>query len=156
MFLCFLCCVLFLFVFCFSIFIALYLDWRERKTYRDNHQSLLQPTFDTCLQAIGLKMQAHVVIECLHVSLRGEWGNPRQKVFSDKAIAAKREKMMWLHYSTVLATPRCVSAILSPCSYRLSLSSISDLWPLRPLNQLIPSALVGQSMLILTVLYFHQ
>ena len=29
----------------------------------NNHQTLLQPTIDTCLEAIELKMQAHVLIE---------------------------------------------------------------------------------------------
>ena len=40
--------------FCFSIFIALYLGLvgGGGKTYRDNHQSLPQPTIDTCLQDV--------------------------------------------------------------------------------------------------------
>ena len=35
--------------FCFSIFITLYLELVGGKTYRDNHQSLPQPTIDTYL-----------------------------------------------------------------------------------------------------------
>ena len=64
LFVCFCCCCC-CFVLCFPIFIALYLDWwGEKHTETTISPFLIQPpTIDTWLQAIELKMQAHVEIE---------------------------------------------------------------------------------------------
>ena len=44
-------------------------------TYRDNHQSLIQSTIDTYLQAINLEMEAHGVIEIHCLKATGAYPN---------------------------------------------------------------------------------